>query len=148
MCKNNRIRVVRYACRSVVRPASNAIRNTQKGFLLIEVLVTISILAFGLVYISRSLTSCLNVMAQIASYSAALNLAEEKFFDVQMQKPPLKDESNNFSDNPGFRYLVKITNLQDSDLKDLKNADIQVSWKEGRRAGSFELSSYLPIKNE
>lgn len=120
-------------------------KRKNNGFLLIEVLVAISILAFGLVYISRALTNCLNAMAQIAHYTSALNLAEEKFFDVQMQKTPLKDESNPFPDEQNFRYAVKIDGLGDLDLKDI---DIQVSWKEGRRVGSFEINSYLPIKNE
>lgn len=115
------------------------------GFLLVEALVAISILAFGLVYISRALTNCLNAMGQIAHYTRAVNLAEEKFFDCLMQKAALRDEGNNFSDEQNFRYAVTINGLGDLGLQE---ADIRVSWKEGRREGSFEINSYLPVKNE
>lgn len=117
----------------------------NKGFLLVEVLVAISILAFGLVYISRALTNCLNVMEQISYYTRALNLAEERFFDYQMQRNTLKDESGNFPDEKNFKYALETSGLGDLDLKEI---DIQVSWKEGRRAGNFQIAGYLPIKNE
>lgn len=117
----------------------------NKGFLLVEVLVAISILAFGLVYISRALTNCLNVMEQISYYTRSLNLAEEKFFDYQTQGNPLKDESGNFPDESNFKYALETSGLGDLDLKEI---DIQVSWKEGRRAGNFQIAGYLPIKNE
>ena len=57
-----------------------------KGFLLIEVLVAVGIIAFGFIYVSRAFMSCLNAMSQVANYTIASNLAEEKMFELQAER--------------------------------------------------------------
>ena len=122
-------------------------KKKNNGFLLIEVLVTIAILAFGLVYISRAFMNCLKAMSQIASYTLALNLGEEKLFDLEeIAKKGGLDEvaaRGDFPDNPGFSYKLETNKLDDLDLNNLY---LEVNWKEGRKAGSYEITTYLPIK--
>ena len=122
-------------------------KKKNDGFLLVEVLVTIAILAFGLVYISRAFMNCLKAMSQVASYTLALNLAEEKLFDLEVLKKEELEKVvtiGDFPDNPGFSYKLEINKLDDSDLNNLY---LEVNWKEGRKAGSYEITTYLPIKN-
>jgi len=118
------------------------LRNRVQGFLLIEVLVTVAMLAFGLVYISRGFTNCLRAMSQIANYTTAINLAEEKIFQLQSESRPeiSLTEEGVFADNPNFNYKLEAKKLEDLELSELY---LQVNWKEGRRTGSFEISSYL-----
>lgn len=123
----------------ITRNAHDAIRNEQSGFLLIEVLVAISILAFGLVYISRALTSCLNALGQIANYTRAIVLAEERFFECRIRQ----SESGSFPGEQSFSYALRISDMGNLGLKGL---DIQVNWKEGKRPGNFRIVGYLPIK--
>ncbi|OGX22906.1 MAG: hypothetical protein A3J51_00800 [Omnitrophica WOR_2 bacterium RIFCSPHIGHO2_02_FULL_45_21] len=119
-----------------------SLRNRVQGFLLIEVLVTVAMLAFGLVYISRGFTNCLRAMSQIANYTTAINLAEEKIFQLQSESRPeiSLTEEGVFADNPNFNYKLEAKKLEDLELSELY---LQVNWKEGRRTGSFEISSYL-----
>lgn len=124
-------------------------RNRIQGFLLIEVLVTVAMLAFSLVYISRAFTNCLRAMSQIANYTTAINLAEEKIFQLQSEaKPEITfTEEGVFADAPNFNYKLEAKKLEDLELSELY---LQVNWKEGRRTGSFEISSYLAerVSNE
>ena len=117
--------------------------RTKKGFLLIEVLITVAILAFSLLYISSAFTNCLRAMSQIANYTVAINLAEEKIF--QLQSEPGQERALNeegiFSDEPNFNFKLEARKLEDLDLSELY---LRANWKEGRRTGSFDITTYLP----
>ena len=133
--------------------------NGLEGFLLIEVLVTVAILAFSLVYISSAFTNALRAMSQIVNYTVAINLAEEKIF--QLQSEPRQDAALNeegiFSDNPNFNFKLEARKLEDfpdvvsgsrQSREDLSEFYLQVNWKEGRRSGSFDISTYLPVNEK
>lgn len=122
-------------------------RTTKRGFLLIEVLITVAMLAFSLVYISRAFTNCLRAMSQIANYTTAINLAEEKIFQLQSESglETALAEEGVFTDQPDFNFKWAAKKLEDLELNELH---LQVNWKEGRRSGSFEISTYLPVSKE
>jgi type II secretory pathway pseudopilin PulG len=138
-----------------------SLRNRIQGFLLIEVLVTVAMLAFSLIYITRAFTNCLRAMSQIANYTTAINLAEEKIFQLQSESQPEMTftplettaqppktkrfltgftEEGVFADNPNFNFKLEAKKLEDLELSELY---LQVNWKEGRRTGSFDLNTYL-----
>lgn len=125
-----------------------------------------AMLTFSLVYISRAFTNCLRAMSQIANYTTAINLAEEKIFQLHSEaKPeitftPLETtaqpektkrfltgftEEGVFADAPNFNYKLEAKKLEGLGLSELY---LQVNWKEGRRTGSFDISTYLPVNKE
>ena len=119
---------------------------SDRGFLLVEVLITVAVLAFSLVYISGAFTNCLRVMTQIFNYTIAVNLAEEKIFQLQSepgQEPALNAEGI-FGDEPNFNFKLEARKLEDLELSELY---LRVNWKEGRRAGSFDISTYLAVSS-
>lgn len=120
-------------------------QRNNKGFLLIEVLVTVAILAFGLIYISRAFINCLNAMSQVVDYTLATILAEKKFFQIEMEsnlEANLKQKGI-FADEPNFNFALDIGKIKDQNLY---NVYLKLGWKEGRRTGSFDISGYLPVK--
>lgn len=90
-------------------------RYTKRGFLLIEVLITVAMLAFSLVSISRAFTNCLRAMSQIANYTTAINLAEEKIFQLQSESrlEAALAEEGVFADNPNFNFKWAAKKLED-----------------------------------
>ena len=113
----------------------------NKGFLLIEVIVAVGILTVGLVYVSKAFQSCLQAMAQAARYSVAAHLAQEKFFELAASGDTKTETDGAFNGYPDFNFSVdkdKVDGLQ------LEEIGVTVSWKYGRKTGSFDLSSYLP----
>ena len=114
--------------------------------MLIEVLVTCGVLTFGLIYTSRAFMNCLQAMAQVENYTTALSLAEEKLWEWETgNKKTQSGENGTFSAHPGFNYELKTTA---ADALSLKEINLGISWKEGRRKGNFEINSYLFDKNE
>ncbi len=117
--------------------------------MLIEVLVTCGVLTFGLIYTSRAFMNCLQAMAQVENYTTALSLSEEKLWEWETgnKKTSLTGESGTFSKHPGFNYELKTTAVEGY-APALKETNLAISWKEGRRKGNFEINSYLFNKNE
>lgn len=114
--------------------------------MMIEVLVAVGVLTFGLIYISRAYMSCLNAMSQVANYTTAAILAEDKLFEVETKKEwhVQTSESGDFSDNQDFNYNLEIKKLDDLDLNDVL---LKVNWKEGKRSGSIEMVSEFLTKS-
>lgn len=116
--------------------------------MLIEVLVTCGVLTFGLIYTSRAFMNCLQAMAQVENYTTALSLAEERLWEWESgNKNTQTGESGTFSKHPGFNYELKTTAVEGY-APALKETNLAISWKEGRRKGNFEINSYLFNKNE
>jgi len=123
--------------------------KSTKGFMLIEVLIAVGILAFGFIYVSRAFMNCLNAMAQVTNYSLASNLAAEKMFELQSERyinraVTEKSQEGVFQGSPGFNFLLEVKKLEGLDL--LSSVLVKVNWKEGRRTGSLAVDSYLPLR--
>lgn len=113
---------------------------------MIEVMVAIAVLSFGLVYLSRAFNNCLNAMAQVSMYTTALNLAEEKFFEIKTEKSDKITASHageSLSGYPDFSLEVEKEEIKELPLQDV---NITVNWKQGRRTGNCNIRGYLPVK--
>lgn len=122
-------------------------KTKSRGFLLVEVLVAMSLLVFSVIYVSKAFLSCLKAMRQFVNYTFALNLAQEKFFELETQTAAaqISESDGKFSDNADFSYDLTISRLENSELN---NATLDIKWQEGKREGNFEMVCYLPIKKE
>ena len=135
--------------KSEPRTTNHEPRITNHGFMLIEVLVTCGVLTFGLIYTSKAFMNCLQAMAQVENYTTAFSLAEEKLWEWETgnKKTSLTGESGTFSKHPGFDYALETTAVEGY-ASSLKETNLKISWKEGRRKGNFEINSYLFTEDE
>lgn len=116
--------------------------------MLIEVLVTCGVLTFGLIYTSRAFMNCLKAITQVENYTSALSLTEERLWEWETGKNNAQAaESGTFSKHPGFDYALETTAVEGY-ASSLKETNLKISWKEGRRKGNFEINTYLFNKNE
>ncbi|MBM3248797.1 MAG: prepilin-type N-terminal cleavage/methylation domain-containing protein, partial [Candidatus Omnitrophica bacterium] len=61
----------------------NMITKKNKGFLLVEVLITVVILSVGLTLIARSLITGIKSLEIIKQYTTGYSLLEEKLWDIE-----------------------------------------------------------------
>ena len=94
---------------------------TKRGFTLIEIMVSIGILSFGLILILQGFTQSLNVLRICRNNLKITLLAEEKITEIQ----------------------IKVKQDKDLAFQDLNKVMTTVSWKEGRRKGAVPLVTYL-----
>lgn len=115
----------------------------NRGFLLVEVLVALSVLLIGLILISRSFGISLRAVAYSKYYLIATTLLEKKAIDCET-KDDLEDGKTNgvFSENEDFSWIQKVTDL-DTD-SGLKKVELSVSWQKGERnSGNVSLVTYV-----
>lgn len=131
--------------------------SRRRAFLLFEVTLTIAILSLGLVFVVRSLGMSMKVARSSFNYSQAINLADEKMFDLELEAQPyvqlneptygLEPTSGegSFVDNERFNWEYSAEQLSDVNLGKVV---LGISWQEGKRESGFNLVTYLKIKEQ
>jgi prepilin-type N-terminal cleavage/methylation domain-containing protein len=115
------------------------------GFTLIEVMISISILSIGLVFILQGFNRSLNVIKISEDNLEIISLAKEKMAEVILENKETKDSINinqelSYQDID-FKLEVNSTNLQD--YENLDKLDCKIIWKEGKREGKMNIFTYL-----
>ncbi|MFA5350941.1 MAG: prepilin-type N-terminal cleavage/methylation domain-containing protein [Candidatus Omnitrophota bacterium] len=124
----------------------------SKGFTLIEIMISISILSVGLIFVLQGLTQCLSILRISQNNLEASLLAEEKMAEVEIAA---KQDKTTFSKdasgeeqsgNIEFKWQIRLT--PDSGYEDLNKVMDTVYWKEGRRSGVSVFNTYLLIPHD
>ncbi len=115
---------------------------SQRGFLLLETLLAILILAVGLTVVLRSFGSSLNALGTSADYTKALLLVEERLWDLEAKGSIVPGTfTGEFSEEDGgFRWEVKASELTEMRLCETQ---VTVSWKRRGRPRAVSIVTYL-----
>jgi len=124
--------------------------NNLKGFTLVEVMISVLILGFGLTLVANSYIVALRGVNSTANNIAALALAKEKLaaleisglkdgLAVSVTRSVLKSSAKNYD------YKQEITEItQPKDLaKSFVQACLSLSWQEQNATKNVTLSTYL-----
>ncbi|MBF0411985.1 MAG: prepilin-type N-terminal cleavage/methylation domain-containing protein [Desulfamplus sp.] len=138
---------------------------SNQGFTLLEMMVSISILALVLVAVFQIQSSTLRLSVSGEFYSTASHLARKKMADIEqiLNDPSMSNElsanqiSGDFGDQfSGYKWECLISSfdisgsqipeevIAKSELQQLKNITIQISYKDEL---SFKISSWRFIQN-
>lgn len=121
----------------------------NRGFTLIEIMISIAILSLGLILNLQGLTHCLSILRISQNNLETSLLAEEKMAEFEIAA---KQETGSFfkqtsgesqSGNIEFKWQIRLT--PDNEYEDLNEVLTTVYWKEGIRSGSSVFSTYLVI---
>lgn len=114
----------------------------NRGFLLIEALVSLAILMIGLMFISRAFTVSLRAVAYSRYYLKATTLLEEKAIEVQSKKEIVEGETfGSFDEDKDFSWSQRISPL-DAD-SGLEKVELSVNWQKQRNKGVVDLVTYI-----
>ena len=127
----------------------------NKGFLLLEVLLTVVLVSASVVFINHAFSSSLKAMSLTNSYREAIIFLNDKVFDIELNM--YLTELSSFSkeetfSNTLFLWEQEVLPLEKADLNDDYDIDMlgierlscSVGWeKNGKR--SIELYTYIPI---
>jgi Tfp pilus assembly protein PilV len=123
-----------------------AARHRDDGFLLLEVILAVMLLAVSMVAIVGSLSQCLAAARSVQSYSTSEILLANKSFEFRTERPTdLLDQEGEFQDYPGFSWSRK---LEETDSDGLWKQTINVYWYERGKLVSDAVVEYryLPDK--
>jgi prepilin-type N-terminal cleavage/methylation domain-containing protein len=126
--------------------------NKNKGFTLIEVLVTTAVLAFGIVSIFQALFIVMAAFSYISHYLNVVSVADEKVWQVQDTLMRLGPQAafapQGEFDTGGKKYDWSLSAKLSDPAAHLYRIDLSTQWKEGRRAYRLERSAYVIYESE
>ena len=121
----------------------------KRAFLLFEVTLTVAILSIGLVFIVRSISTSMRVAQASVNYSKAISLANTKVCDLELSSHigtlDSIEGSGVFSEDEDFSWEYTTEEISDYNLSLLT---LEVSWKEGKREGAFDIVTYINATGE
>lgn len=117
----------------------------NSGFLLFEVLLTVTILSVGLVLVLRAFATSLDAMQTSQEYMNATLLLEEILAGAALKGQIERGETEKaFSADLGdFGYKIHSEELEGTDLN---KVSFVVFWKSGKRPQRIDASSYIKNK--
>ncbi len=127
-------------------------QRKNKGFTLIEIMISIAILSLGLIFVLQGLTHCLSILNISRNNLEASLLAEDKMAEAEIA---VKQDADEFSKDSGgelksgnidFNWQIRFS--PDQEYEDLDEVLTTVHWREGRRSGSSIFSTYLIVAHD
>ncbi len=133
------------AGRSVVRGkrrGQDRLPLSQAGFMLIETLLAVVILAVGLTLVVRSFGISDSALGTSADYTKAMGLLEERLWELEVKGSIAPGVlTGEFSEEDGkFRWQVDASELEDLDLCETQ---VTVSWKRRGKTQTVSIVTYL-----
>lgn len=128
-------------------------KERSKGALLIEVILTLSVLSVGLVLIIHSLISSLRAMVYTSGYSLAGLLAEDKMYTL-LQEGSIKEGLSDSGDFPepygDYHYELKTERIEeDSEQEEFFNeVELKVIWSTGKKEREIIVTTYMTNEKE
>lgn len=126
-------------------------RTVNSGFTLIEIMLAVVILSFGLVLVLRSFATALDGITRSENVKAASYLLEEKMEEIK-EKAKEEDGIKRGTSSGQFTVLTPrrcewslevVPSGVDEDLNEVK---LEISWQEGKSKRSLFGTTYLENK--
>lgn len=117
-------------------------RQKDKGFLLLEIMVSISILSIGVVLVLSSFMEPIKVMELSRNYFKAGILLEKKLLELYNNGIEEGVSMGEFSDfDNKFSWCLDVVRLEDdSSCREIK---LKVLWRERGREKDLSISTYI-----
>lgn len=115
------------------------IRNQECGFILLEVMVSIAIIAIALTAVLSSQSQSLSLAGEARFNTTSALLAQNKMAEIEAEKPEeMTSDSGDFGEDfPNYRWDLQVSDVslpETEGLSDLlKRFDLNVSWGDDER---------------
>ena len=113
-----------------------------RGFTLVEILVSLAILAIALPPLLRAFSQAGNQSASSENETTAVNLLKYKMAEIEMLGYPegtVEDEGE-FGEGSRFRWTSRI---EDTDTEGLRLISVTVNWLERGREKAMTMNTYM-----
>ena len=120
--------------------------GNSKGITLIEVMVTVSILAVGILVVSQANMAALNAYSRYARRLTIRGWAEERIWQAkeeifQSEVPETKKISGQaHEDNKTFNWELDV---EPDEVEDFYSIDLKARWREGGTPQTLSQASFL-----
>lgn len=116
-------------------------RRSNKGFLLLEIVISVAILTAGLLLVLNSFVRSIGAIELSRDYFKASLLGEEKMYELQNAQLTEGSSGGVFPDfNSEFSWRLSAKKIEENALKE---ADLEIYWQQGAKRKNISILTYL-----
>ncbi len=116
----------------------------KSGFTLVEVLVTLAILAAVLPALLQAFASAARNQGLSDNSTTALYLLKYRMAEIEMEGyPDVGDESDEFGENTRYRWRSVVEDVDSEDVENIRRVQVTVTWLHRNRERSISMTTYI-----
>jgi len=107
-------------------------KNKTRGFLLLEVLVSVTMMSVGLIYVVRSFSASTRAVTTSARFINSVCMLEDKLWEFEAMGAVEKGRyRGSVTQNGEYRWEAEVDGLKDAPMNSLK---LSMGWKGPQKA--------------
>lgn len=125
----------------------------KRGFTLVELMVAVSILCIGIIFVLRSFIASASALDYTRNRLLAMQVLQEKIAELEQEAvekggtQPAEISEELQLGNRTADYKLEVTPLEEEELKEeINKAEMSLFWKENGRQKDEILVTYFPNK--
>ncbi len=121
---------------------SKGVIKKRLGFLLLEVLASITLISVGLAYISRSFSTSTRAIETATRFLESVSLVEEKMWELEAKGVVDKGKSDGrFKQDKAYKWEVEAKGLEEE--VPINRVVLKVEWEGPQRRQRVSVETYL-----
>ena len=125
---------------SIIQPTP----KEKSGFTLIEILVTLTILAAALPALLQAFTSATRSQGLSDNSTTALYLLKFRMAEIEMEGyPGVGQESGEFGENTRYLWRSVVEDIESEEVENIRRVMVTVTWQHKNRERSMSMSTFI-----
>lgn len=119
-------------------------RKEKDGFTLVEILVTLTILAAALPALLQAFTTATRNQALSDNSTTALYLLKFRMAEIEMEGyPDAGQESGEFGENTRYFWRSVVEDIESEEVENIRRVTVTVTWQHKNRERSMSMSTFM-----
>lgn len=116
----------------------------KDGFTLVEILVTLTILAAALPALLQAFTTATRNQALSDNSTTALYLLKFRMAEIEMEGyPDAGQESGEFGENTRYFWRSVVEDIESEEVENIRRVTVTVTWQHKNRERSMSMSTFM-----
>ena len=116
----------------------------DRGFTLVEILVTLTVLSIALPVLMYSFRNAAHGQALSENQTTALYLLKLRIAEIELGGyPEIGEDEGEFGENSRFRWNSSVQDMTSDEIEGLRRITVSVIWQELGREKSISMNTYM-----
>lgn len=125
-------------------PIKHSVSAEKNGFTLVEILVTLAILAAILPALLHTFASAARNQSLSDNRTTALYLLKFRMGEIEMTGyPDVGEETGEFGNNTGYRWDSIVEDIESEEVENIRKVQVTVTWQHRNRERSMSMNTYI-----
>ena len=125
-------------------PIKRSVSTKEDGFTLVEILVTLAIMAAVLPALLNAFASAARNQALSDNSTTALYLLKFQMAQIEMEGfPDVGEASGEFGENSRYRWDSIIEDIESEEIENIRRVQVTVTWIHKNRERSMSMTTFV-----